>query len=219
MNTSIAYTQLTEDQIRLLILTPGGWNGRIIGSLKMCRLQDEVEYTALSYVWGQKCADDPYLSVNDGSIQIRRSLFEAITELTSGVQELALWVDQICINQNDDNEKQQQIRLMSEIYVRAQRVVGWLGAPVAEIHLQLLGRLVDRRPGRAQRLHRRLPRQPFPPRPGVARIPGQLAHPPDRIGRLPSRPASRHHLPGRLLLALPLPHPRHRRRGPHQDHP
>jgi hypothetical protein len=38
-----------------------------------------------------------------------------------------VWTDAICINQKDKVEKAQQIRYMRDIYLKAQRVVAWLG--------------------------------------------------------------------------------------------
>jgi len=38
-----------------------------------------------------------------------------------------LWVDAICINQSDENERSSQVNLMSTIYRAARRVLVWLG--------------------------------------------------------------------------------------------
>lgn len=38
-----------------------------------------------------------------------------------------LWIDQICINQTDIDEKIQQIGIMGEIYVKAESTIVWLG--------------------------------------------------------------------------------------------
>jgi hypothetical protein len=38
-----------------------------------------------------------------------------------------LWIDGLCINQNDHREKEVQVQLMTKIYRRAQRTVAWMG--------------------------------------------------------------------------------------------
>lgn len=38
-----------------------------------------------------------------------------------------MWIDAICINQMDLNERAQQVQLMAEIYRKASLVVVWLG--------------------------------------------------------------------------------------------
>lgn len=38
-----------------------------------------------------------------------------------------LWIDAICINQEDDDEKGQQVQSMAKIYAKASRVIVWLG--------------------------------------------------------------------------------------------
>jgi hypothetical protein len=65
--------------------------------------------------------------VNDHPFQVRASLFQALLELTAQGLAASLLVDQISINQDHDCEKQQQVRLMSRIYQRANRVIRWLG--------------------------------------------------------------------------------------------
>jgi hypothetical protein len=42
-------------------------------------------------------------------------------------QELVLWIDAICINQNDTEERNAQVRRMLDIYKSANRVIVWLG--------------------------------------------------------------------------------------------
>ena len=43
-----------------------------------------------------------------------------------------LWVDSICINQRDDDERSQQVRLMDWIYRKASAVLIWLGEDIAK---------------------------------------------------------------------------------------
>jgi hypothetical protein len=41
--------------------------------------------------------------------------------------------DALCINQNDNNERAEQVALMSEIYSRAQKVIIWLGENYSDV--------------------------------------------------------------------------------------
>ena len=47
--------------------------------------------------------------------------------MTTCVNTVVLWADQICIDQSNETEKEQQVQLMSRIYAQAQQVTGWLG--------------------------------------------------------------------------------------------
>jgi hypothetical protein len=123
------YSQLHDhDSIRILELTRvHQQNTQFCGRLIAIRLDERPDYVALSYVWGKESSDDPMLRVNGHLLQIRASLGEALQELTTRGNPIRLWVDQICINQNNETEKEQQVQLMSRIYVQALRVIGWLG--------------------------------------------------------------------------------------------
>jgi hypothetical protein len=49
-----------------------------------------------------------------------------------------LWVDAICINQGNNEERAQQVQLMAKIYSRATRVLVWLGETAANSDEALL---------------------------------------------------------------------------------
>jgi hypothetical protein len=123
------YPQLHDlDNIRVLELTRVH-QGDIpfCGRLITTKLDKSPGYVALSYVWGKASSDDPILHLDGCPLQIRTSLWQALEELMTHVNTMALWVDQICINQENKTEKEHQVQLMSRIYAQAQRVVGWLG--------------------------------------------------------------------------------------------
>lgn len=94
-------------------------------------------YEALSYVWGGEekpksimiSTDDP----NEGSqrphseLAITQSLHTALSRLQHPQFPRFLWVDAVCINQMNDQEKEHQIQLMPAIYARARCVLVWLG--------------------------------------------------------------------------------------------
>jgi hypothetical protein len=79
-------------------------------------------------VWGEQSSDDPILLLDGHPLQIRASLWQALKELVTRVNTVRFWIDQVCIDQDNETEREQQVRLMSRIYGRAQRVIGWLGS-------------------------------------------------------------------------------------------
>jgi hypothetical protein len=102
-------------------------------------LDDSPNYEALSYAWGSPERNIPILvrfssldSEADGTAS-QRALF--ITDhLVAALKRLRprtgcrlIWIDQICINQEDPLEKNQQVQLMVNIYERADQTVVWLG--------------------------------------------------------------------------------------------
>ncbi|PYI01840.1 HET-domain-containing protein [Aspergillus sclerotiicarbonarius CBS 121057] len=83
-------------------------------------------YEALSYTWG---SPDRTHSINIGgsSLPVTENLHTALSYLRDHQLERTLWVDAICINQEDEGEKEKQIPLMRSIYAQADRVIVWLG--------------------------------------------------------------------------------------------
>lgn len=109
-------------------------------------------YQALSYVWGSE--ERPFKAVTidsdgkeQGHIPLTKNLRDALCDLrdTKELESKIFWIDQICINQKDRNEKSAQVAMMGEIYQNADRVITYLGAavdsPQEERGLSLLKRL------------------------------------------------------------------------------
>jgi Heterokaryon incompatibility protein (HET) len=84
------------------------------------------KYTALSYVWGMH---SPGYSIRCGnrSLSITPNLSDALVSLRRQFGAMTIWVDAICINQGDEDEKDHQIPLMDVIYSCATTVYIWLG--------------------------------------------------------------------------------------------
>ncbi|KAK5652123.1 hypothetical protein OQA88_10765 [Cercophora sp. LCS_1] len=101
-------------------------------------------YEALSYSWGDatRCED---ISLDGLGLSVTENLFEALLALRDRLLPRVLWVDAICINQVDNAEKQEQIRLMANIYSSAARVVVWLGTGKdgGEEALETISRMAD----------------------------------------------------------------------------
>ncbi|KAF3020158.1 hypothetical protein E8E14_009450 [Neopestalotiopsis sp. 37M] len=88
-----------------------------------------VQYTALSYTWGDPDpSTDTTIDCAGHKLTITQSLATALKHFRQKDHSILLWVDQICINQKDDEEKNQQIPLMSSIYRYATNTAIWLGA-------------------------------------------------------------------------------------------
>jgi hypothetical protein len=114
-------------EFRRLILRPGEPRDPIICSLDTSSLDDGPEYEALSYVWGQDMAPD-HLSLEGTTMPITSNLDVALRHLRLPAEPRMLWVDALCINQNDLDERAEQVRLMHTIYGTASTVLVWLGA-------------------------------------------------------------------------------------------
>jgi hypothetical protein len=93
-------------------------------------------YEALSYFWGSE--DKPKsISVNHQKLDITQNLHTALLHLRDHACSRVIWIDAICINQDDEKDKENQIPLMVEIYAKAHRVVVWLGDDEGKFGLAL----------------------------------------------------------------------------------
>jgi len=93
-------------------------------------------YEALSYVWGSELSLKPIYvgSDNDNDndsrcFPVTANLYAALLRLRDRFLPRILWVDAVCINQQDNDEKGFQVQRMAKIYASASRVVVWLGDP------------------------------------------------------------------------------------------
>jgi hypothetical protein len=117
----------TSASIRILALEPGTHNESLRGTLQHFDLEDQSPiFDALSYVWGAAIYDR-FLECQSGIVMITRSLEEALRRLRSPHEARHIWADGICINQQDILERESQVKLMGQLYTRAQSVNIWLG--------------------------------------------------------------------------------------------
>jgi hypothetical protein len=89
------------------------------------KLEENPEFDALSYVWGTASASIR-VPCNNGSLLVTPTAYEMLKHLR--VRSGPFWIDAICINQDDSDEKATQIPLMRQIYANATYVVIWMGA-------------------------------------------------------------------------------------------
>ncbi|KAK0630688.1 heterokaryon incompatibility protein-domain-containing protein, partial [Bombardia bombarda] len=132
------------DALRILILQPGDFSDPIKCTLTPAAFSMKPKYLALSYTWRDSYPDnselpigrfpdkkkkgvDAAIDVNDIPFYVRHNLRLALLHLRSPTQPLPIWADAICINQADTQERNAQVAIMSFIYMRALKVVTWLG--------------------------------------------------------------------------------------------
>jgi hypothetical protein len=132
-NTPYQYRPLvpSHGRIRLLHLPASGTGrsteGPLSGTITDASLSDErLQYTALSYCWGNLSLDTP-IFLNRTPFYVTENLEQALRHLQRPDKATTFWVDAICIDQSDDDEKSQQVQQMKDIYARAQEVIVWLG--------------------------------------------------------------------------------------------
>lgn len=150
------HTQLSKGEIRLIKLrspVEDSDDSPLECDISIVPLKNCPKYNALSYCWGADTPTHP-LTVGGQQILVRDNLFSFLREVLlrrrrsakqhdlygesdgtiprlDNVQEdeqvQYLWTDAICINQEDDEEKSAQLRLMRDIYASASYIIIWLG--------------------------------------------------------------------------------------------
>ncbi|KAL8702830.1 MAG: hypothetical protein Q9201_003998 [Fulgogasparrea decipioides] len=160
-----------ENLIRLLRLHQGREEETIKCSFLVVSLADGAkrpEYEALSYYWG---TDEPSNEIwirydpdsdtrvlrekrtvrNVGNLvkpqrfNIRDNLLAALRQFRSEVEDIYPWVDALCIDQDNEEEKTEQVSKMAKIYSMAYHVLVWLGAgsPICEEAMDFISEVIE----------------------------------------------------------------------------
>jgi hypothetical protein len=129
------YRQLEGSDIRYITLQPFNEDVGLVECAIWQKPLEEVQYTAISYAWGDPDVTEPVL--------VAGQRFEVTTNLAACLKRLAtrligkdpaeddscpnIWVDAICINQHDIAERNAQVLRMKDIFPRAGKLIVWLG--------------------------------------------------------------------------------------------
>jgi hypothetical protein len=125
------YEQLLHvDSIRILILhaSPGEDND-VVCTIQLARLDDpDLEYEAVSYTWGDTTNPRKVrLRSSTRTLSVTRNCYNALRRLRHQRHDRILWVDAICINQENLQERARQVRMMDRIFKNAYKVAIYLG--------------------------------------------------------------------------------------------
>lgn len=136
---------LVDDEIRLLDLEYGTHESPLTGSLRIVRLSDNPVYEPLSYTWEDDDTAQPskdnikddvhpalFLLDTDCSLDLTPNCARALCSVRKSTADRTIWVDSICVNQDDPEERSRQVDMMKGIYSRAFRVLVYLGREATE---------------------------------------------------------------------------------------
>lgn len=143
------YSPLSPGQIRILVLRADEETAPIICSLRHAFFEDIWDYEAVSYTWGTESHNRP-ITINGKRFYVSPTLKQALKQFRKRIPKMTarnfswtgerrtggqdnaaglrcLWIDAICINQTDLEERNQQIQFMARIYRNSSRLLVWLG--------------------------------------------------------------------------------------------
>ncbi len=129
--------------IRLLVLHEGPPSGPITGRLYSTLLSEAPKFYAVSYCWGPPTkkgtihltnAAPPRDLGNDNTLSIPATLIPLLHRIRGWpLKARTLWIDSVCLNQMDNDERTANVPKMRQVYMKAAITVSWLGLEVEGI--------------------------------------------------------------------------------------
>lgn len=93
-------------------------------------LDDHSAYLAISYAWGDPSIVGHFESHRGGHgkrVPYNKVVFDIINTILARGTTLYLWIDALCINQEDLDERASQVAMMGTIYPQARQVIAFIG--------------------------------------------------------------------------------------------
>ncbi|KAF1960308.1 hypothetical protein CC80DRAFT_404938 [Byssothecium circinans] len=140
-----------KNEIRILVLAPASQFSDPLQLHMICRKLwdwDSFEgdlscpsYRAVSYCWG-KAAGTSTFRCEGKSLLVTPTVESMLRHLRKINKPLRLWIDAICINQQDMDEKGKQVASMEDVYARADKTYVWFGQASIPIHILLPNHII-----------------------------------------------------------------------------
>ena len=110
-------------------------DGALCLQITQFSIGSEPPYRALSYTWGPPEENDTgnieseitFVVLNGERHYVACNLFQAILQLRESYPDSYVWIDALCINQEDLEERRMQVAIMDKIYRNADETLVWLG--------------------------------------------------------------------------------------------
>ena len=122
------HLNVINKEFRVLIIRPGRRSEPIVCDLETRRSEHAScpNYEALSYVWGGSPGPRT-ITLRGRRVPVTKNLRSALRHLRYREHPRVVWIDALCINQDDLQERSNQVRMMRSIYQFASQVIVWLG--------------------------------------------------------------------------------------------
>lgn len=124
------YRPLEENEFRYVVLKADRPKAAIRVAFIISDFNDPRNYEALSYVWGDQIHED-LIEVQHAErvvpFPVTKNLGSALRQLRDTITDRLLWIDALCINQADQQERSMQVAKMHQIFHGASNVCIWLG--------------------------------------------------------------------------------------------
>jgi hypothetical protein len=127
-STNFKYQPLDADEkraIRIIRVHPDLQDGFIYCEIEHSTTR--ATYSALSYTWGSVSDETETVLIDGYAFSVRRNLYDFLRYVRKNHARKPLWIDAICINQSDIEEKNIQVKMMARIYTSTKEVLVWLG--------------------------------------------------------------------------------------------
>ncbi|KAF2034251.1 hypothetical protein EK21DRAFT_97703 [Setomelanomma holmii] len=125
-----SHEALPPRHIRIFEVQPGDSSDVFRGRFILASIDSEVECDALSYMWGAPAPVDKII-VAGAAIPLASNLATALRHIRNckEPEPLKIWIDAICINQDDSVERGHQVAMMRLVYSKARCVRIWINEP------------------------------------------------------------------------------------------
>lgn len=128
ISNNYVYETLDSDsrEIRVFTLFPGTGSKQVAGKLIKTSLNDAFSYDTLSYQWGDPTITSTINFGGDVGFKVTTSLEIALCNIRRPDHTIIIWIDAICINQQDIKERNHQVAMTRDIYSKAAAVRVWI---------------------------------------------------------------------------------------------
>jgi hypothetical protein len=113
---------ISSGNIRLVYINPGESTADLVCTLIQVNLDEAPPYEALSYCWGDPAITEQ-IFLDNRRISVTKNCHSALSRLRLPARERLMWIDAICIDQTNIQERNDQVAMMGQIYNKATRVV------------------------------------------------------------------------------------------------